>query len=37
MKEALDMRGSELTYAGNCYTAGYVLGQVRVPQFAFRV
>ncbi|RVX68883.1 hypothetical protein B0A52_07538 [Exophiala mesophila] len=28
MKEALNMHGSELTYAYNCYTAGYVVGQI---------
>ena len=28
MKETLQMNGSELTYAGNCFTAGYVLGQL---------
>jgi MFS transporter, ACS family, pantothenate transporter len=28
MKEALQMNGSQLTYAGNCFTAGYILGQV---------
>lgn len=28
MKEALDMNGSQLTYAGNVFTAGYVIGQL---------
>jgi ACS family pantothenate transporter-like MFS transporter len=28
MKEALKMNGSELTYAGNVFTAGYVIGQL---------
>lgn len=28
MKEALHMYGSELTYAGNVFTAGYVIGQL---------
>ncbi|KAH8695195.1 putative allantoate permease [Talaromyces proteolyticus] len=28
MEEALHMGGSELTYAGNVFTAGYVLGQL---------
>ncbi|KAH7388651.1 major facilitator superfamily domain-containing protein [Pyrenochaeta sp. MPI-SDFR-AT-0127] len=37
MKEALNMRGSELTYAGNCYTAGYVLGQLPAVMLATRV
>ncbi|KIV85060.1 hypothetical protein PV11_00796 [Exophiala sideris] len=27
MKEALHMNGNQLTYAGNVFTAGYVLGQ----------
>ncbi|KAI1626536.1 putative pantothenate transporter [Exophiala viscosa] len=28
MKEALQMNGNQLTYAGNVFTAGYVLGQL---------
>ena len=28
MKEALHLEGSELTYAGNVFTAGYVIGQM---------
>lgn len=28
MKEALNMQGSELTYLGNVFTAGYVVGQL---------
>jgi MFS transporter, ACS family, pantothenate transporter len=28
MKEALHMNGSELTYMGNVFTAGYVVGQI---------
>ncbi|EED13095.1 allantoate permease, putative [Talaromyces stipitatus ATCC 10500] len=28
MSDALKMKGSELTYAGNVFTAGYVLGQL---------
>jgi ACS family pantothenate transporter-like MFS transporter len=28
MKEALHLEGSELTYANNVFTAGYVIGQI---------
>lgn len=37
MKEALHMKGSELTYAGNCFTAGYVIGQMPAVMLATRV
>ena len=37
MKEALNMHGSELTYAGNCFTAGYVVGQLPAVMLATRV
>jgi MFS family permease len=37
MKESLNMHGSELTYAGNCFTAGYVLGQMPAVMLATRV
>ncbi|OAL50436.1 MFS general substrate transporter [Pyrenochaeta sp. DS3sAY3a] len=37
MKEALGMHGSELTYAGNCFTAGYVIGQMPAVMLATRV
>jgi MFS family permease len=37
MKEALHMSGSELTYAGNCFTAGYVIGQLPAVILATRV
>jgi ACS family pantothenate transporter-like MFS transporter len=37
MKEALNMHGSELTYAGNCFTAGYVIGQMPAVMLATRV
>lgn len=28
MRESLGMHGSELTYASNVFTAGYVVGQM---------
>lgn len=31
------MNGSELTYAGNCFTAGYVVGQMPAVMLATRV
>ncbi|KAL5114687.1 hypothetical protein ACEQ8H_007421 [Pleosporales sp. CAS-2024a] len=37
MQESLNMRGSELTYAGNCFTAGYVIGQMPAVMLATRV
>jgi len=37
MKEALGMYGSELTYAGNCFTAGYVIGQLPAVILATKV
>lgn len=37
MKESLNMHGSELTYAGNCFTAGYVIGQLPAVMLATRV
>jgi ACS family pantothenate transporter-like MFS transporter len=37
MKESLNMHGSELTYAGNCFTAGYVIGQAPAVMLATRV
>jgi ACS family pantothenate transporter-like MFS transporter len=37
MKESLNMHGSELTYAGNCFTAGYVIGQMPAVMLATRV
>ncbi|KIX06837.1 uncharacterized protein Z518_04813 [Rhinocladiella mackenziei CBS 650.93] len=37
MKEALHMDGSQLTYAGNVFTAGYVLGQLPAVMLATRV
>ncbi|KAF2679694.1 MFS general substrate transporter [Lentithecium fluviatile CBS 122367] len=37
MQERLNMRGSELTYARNCFTAGYVLGQMPAVILASRV
>ncbi|KAF2833013.1 MFS general substrate transporter [Ophiobolus disseminans] len=37
MKESLGMNGSELTYAGNCFTAGYVLGQMPAVMLATQV
>lgn len=37
MKEALNMHGNELTYAGNVFTAGYVLGQIPAVILATRV
>ncbi|KAF2131807.1 putative pantothenate transporter [Dothidotthia symphoricarpi CBS 119687] len=37
MKEALGMHGSELTYAGNVFTAGYVIGQMPAVMLASRV
>lgn len=37
MKESLDMKGSELTFAGNCFTAGYVVGQMPAVILATRV
>ncbi|KAJ9611480.1 hypothetical protein H2200_004664 [Cladophialophora chaetospira] len=37
MKEALQMNGSQLTYAGNCFTAGYVIGQLPAVILATRV
>ncbi|EXJ83602.1 hypothetical protein A1O1_07225 [Capronia coronata CBS 617.96] len=37
MSEALHMYGSELTYAGNVFTAGYVIGQLPAAVLATRV
>jgi ACS family pantothenate transporter-like MFS transporter len=37
MKESLNMQGSELTYAKNCFTAGYVIGQMPAVMLATRV
>ncbi|KAK6442086.1 hypothetical protein LTR95_001672 [Oleoguttula sp. CCFEE 5521] len=37
MKEALGMYGSELTYAGNCFTAGYLIGQLPAVMLVTRV
>jgi MFS family permease len=37
MKEALNMDGSQLTYAGNVFAAGYVLGQLPAVMLATRV
>jgi ACS family pantothenate transporter-like MFS transporter len=37
MKESLNMHGSELTYAGNCFTAGYVIGQAPAVMLATRI
>ncbi|CAO2650663.1 Nn.00g019550.m01.CDS01 [Neocucurbitaria sp. VM-36] len=37
MKESLNMNGSELTYAGNCFTAGYVVGQMPAVMLATRI
>lgn len=37
MKESLNMHGSELTYAGNCFTAGYVIGQMPAVMLATRI
>ncbi|KAH7096024.1 major facilitator superfamily domain-containing protein [Paraphoma chrysanthemicola] len=37
MKEALHMNGSELTYAGNCFTAGYVIGQMPAVMLATKL
>ncbi|PSN65508.1 MFS general substrate transporter [Corynespora cassiicola Philippines] len=37
MKESLGMYGSELTYAGNVFTAGYVIGQMPAVMLATRV
>ncbi|KAF2032542.1 MFS general substrate transporter [Setomelanomma holmii] len=37
MKESLNMQGSELTYAGSCFTAGYVIGQMPAVMLATRV
>lgn len=37
MKESLNMYGSELTYAGNVFTAGYVVGQMPAVMLASRV
>ncbi|KAG9778594.1 hypothetical protein HRR83_002765 [Exophiala dermatitidis] len=37
MSEALHMYGSELTYAGNVFTAGYVVGQLPAVILATRV
>ncbi|KAI8936465.1 hypothetical protein NX059_006871 [Plenodomus lindquistii] len=37
MKEALGMHGSELTYANNCFTAGYVVGQMPAVMLATKV
>ncbi|KAL6708385.1 hypothetical protein ACN47E_002648 [Coniothyrium glycines] len=37
MREALSMYGSELTYASNCFTAGYVIGQLPAVMLATRV
>ena len=37
MKESLGMYGSELTFAHNCFTAGYVVGQMPAVMLATRV
>ncbi|OQN96422.1 hypothetical protein B0A48_17478 [Cryoendolithus antarcticus] len=37
MKEALGMYESELTYAGNCFTAGYLIGQLPAVMLVTRV
>lgn len=37
MKEQLGMYGSELTYASNCFTAGYVVGQLPAVMLATRI
>ncbi|KAF2443688.1 pantothenate transporter liz1 [Karstenula rhodostoma CBS 690.94] len=37
MKESLNMYGSELTYTGNVFTAGYVVGQMPAVMLASRV
>jgi len=37
MKESLGMHGSELTYQKNCFTAGYVLGQIPAVMLATKV
>jgi hypothetical protein len=37
MKETLNMQGSELTYASNVFTAGYVIGQMPAVMLATRV
>ena len=37
MKESLKMNGSQLTYAGNVFTAGYVIGQLPAVILATRV
>jgi MFS transporter, ACS family, pantothenate transporter len=37
MQESLQMNGSELTYAHNCFTAGYVVGQMPAVMLATRV
>lgn len=37
MKESLNMHGSELTYASNIFTAGYVVGQLPAVMLATRI
>jgi ACS family pantothenate transporter-like MFS transporter len=37
MKEALNLEGNELTYAGNVFTTGYVIGQLPAVILATRV
>lgn len=37
MKESLNMHGSELTYASNVFTAGYVVGQMPAVILASRI
>ncbi|KAG9202871.1 hypothetical protein G6514_003893 [Epicoccum nigrum] len=37
MKESLNMHGSELTYASNVFTAGYVVGQIPAVILASRI
>jgi len=37
MKEALHMGGSELTYMGNVFTAGYVVGQLPVVILSMKI
>ncbi|CAI6331927.1 unnamed protein product [Periconia digitata] len=37
MKESLNMQGSELTYASNVFTAGYVVGQLPAVMLATRI
>jgi MFS transporter, ACS family, pantothenate transporter len=37
MQEKLNMYGSELTYASNVFTAGYVVGQMPAVMLASRV